>query len=104
MTQALPYKDLRFDRTSSLRKILNTPDDGPVGYIIEVDFEFPVELHDKFREYLPAPQTKAPDIEWFSDFQRKLAEKHGIAKNGVYQGAPELYHTCTNIPTMSYIK
>ena len=32
-TQALPYKDLRFDTTSSLRNILNTPDDGPIGYI-----------------------------------------------------------------------
>ena len=98
MTQALPYKDLRFDRTSSLRKILNTPDDGPVGYIIEVDFEFPVELHDKFLDNLPAPQTIAPDIELFSDFQWELAEHHGIVKNGVYQGAhkliPHLYtHT-----------
>ena len=74
MTQALPYKDLRFDMTSLLRKILNTSDDGPVDYITEVDFECPVELHDKFREYLPAQQTTAPDIEWFSDFQRKLAE------------------------------
>ena len=90
MMQALPYKDLKFDTTSSLRAILDTPDDGPVGYIIEVDFEFPVELHDKFKEYPPAPQTIAPDIEWFSDFQHEQAEKHGIVKNGVYQGAPKL--------------
>ena len=38
MTQALPYKDVRFDTTSSLRKIFYTPGDGPVGYIIEEDF------------------------------------------------------------------
>jgi hypothetical protein len=31
MTQALPYKYLRFDTTSSLRAILDTPDDGPFG-------------------------------------------------------------------------
>ena len=83
MTQAFPYKDLRFDTTFSLRAILDTPDDAPVGYIIDVDFEFPVELHGKFREYPPAPQTIAPDIEWFSAFQRELAEKHGMVKNGV---------------------
>ena len=53
---------LRFDTTSSMRAILDTPDDGPVGYIIEVDFDCPVEMHDKFREYPPAPQTIAPDI------------------------------------------
>ena len=49
MTQALPYKYLRFDTTSSLRAILDTPDNRPVVSIIEVDFEFPVELHDKFK-------------------------------------------------------
>ena len=69
---------------------MDTPDDGPVGYIIEVLFAFPVELHDKFKEYPPAPQTIAPYIEWFSDFQRELAENHGIVQNGVYQGAPKL--------------
>ena len=31
MTQAFPYKDLRFDTTFSLRAILDTPDDAPVG-------------------------------------------------------------------------
>ena len=31
MTQALPYKYLRFETTSSLRAILDTPDDGPFG-------------------------------------------------------------------------
>ena len=34
-------KDLRFATTSSLRKSLGTPDNGPVGYLIEVDLPFP---------------------------------------------------------------
>ena len=103
MTQALPYKYLRFDTTSSLNAILDTPDGGPVGYIIEIDFEFPVELHDKFKEYPPAPQTVAPNIEWFSEFQRELAEKHGIVKKVCIREHLSSYHTCTNIPAMSYI-
>ena len=70
MTQALPLKYLRFDTTGSLRKILDTPEDGPVGYLIKVDFAFPKEIHDKFQEYTPAPQSIAPDIAWFSKFQR----------------------------------
>ena len=67
---------------------MGTPDNGPVGYLIEVGFSFPKEIHDKFQEYPPAPQSIAPDIAWFSEFQRELAEKHGIVKNSVYQGAP----------------
>ena len=84
------HKDLRFDTTSSLRKILDTPDNGPVGYLIYLGFELPIEIHDKFKEYRPAPHSIDPDIEWFSEFQREFADMRGIVKNGVYQGAPKL--------------
>ena len=37
MMQALPYKDLKFNKGISLTEILDTPDDGPVGFIVEVE-------------------------------------------------------------------
>ena len=48
MLQSLLYKDLQFNDDISLRQILNTPDEADTGYIVEVDFEFPRHLHDKF--------------------------------------------------------
>ena len=71
MIQTLPYKDLMFNQDTSLREIvLNTPDDGPVEYIVEVAFFFPIEFHDKFTESVPTPESIAPDVDWFCGFQR----------------------------------
>ena len=79
--QPLPYKGLTFNDTISLRQILNTPDDAETGYIVEVDFEFPRHLHDKFQQFVPCPESIAPKAEWFPEFQRELAEKNGIVNN-----------------------
>ena len=70
MSQALPYKDLKFDNDIKLEDILNTPDDSDVGYIVKCDFKFPEHLHDQFREFPPCPETLTPNMEWFSEFQK----------------------------------
>ena len=75
MMRLLPFKDLKLNNDISLRKIVNTPDDGVVGFIVEVYFHLPIELHAKFKEYPRAPQSIAPDADWFSGPQRDLAEK-----------------------------
>ena len=90
VVQPLPYKDLQFNDDISLRQILNTPDDADTGYIVEVDFEFPKHLHDKFKQFVPCPETIAPQTQWVSEFQLDLAEKNGIIRNGVYQGGAKL--------------
>ena len=90
MVQPLPYKDLKFNDNISLRQILNTPDNADTGYIVEVDFEFPRHLHDKFKQFVPCPETIAPKAEWFSELQLELAEKNGIIRNEVYQGGAKL--------------
>ena len=65
IVQPLPYADLKFNDNISLRQILNTPDEAETGYIVEVDFEFPRHLHDKFKQFVPCPETIAPKAEWF---------------------------------------
>ena len=85
--QSLPCKDLKFDRVVRLDQILKTPDNSHTGYVVEVDIEYPQEVQHKFREYPPAPESIALDAGWFSEIQRDLVEKHGIAKNGKYRGA-----------------
>ncbi|MFM7982687.1 MAG: hypothetical protein ACKPKO_25530 [Candidatus Fonsibacter sp.] len=55
---------------TSLNKILKTPGDSLKGYIVEVDLEFPRHLHDKFKEFPPAPESLTPKLDWLSDFQK----------------------------------
>ena len=59
MVQFLPYFIIGFI-DKSLEDIRNTPDDAEIGYDVEVDFEYPTERHDKFKDCLlytsPSPR------------------------------------------------
>ena len=41
-----------------LQEILNTPDDSPVGHVLEVDLHYPDHLHDFHADYPLAPKKK----------------------------------------------
>ena len=86
MVQYLPYKGLRFAKHVTLSEILQTADDSSQGYIIECDLFFPPEIHDKLKEFVRAPETLTPNMEWFNAYQRANAEGLEVIKNGKYKG------------------
>lgn len=90
MSQYLPYKNLKLINNALLGDILQTADDSEIGYIIECDLYFPPEIHDKLKEFVPAPETLTPDIEWFSEYQIATGEKIGVINNGKYRGSNKL--------------
>ena len=78
MVEPLPYKNIKFEtvvETETFRTLLETPDDAEMGYFVEADLEFPAELHDKFKQFPPEPETLIPQIEWFSDYQKDVMEE-----------------------------
>lgn len=76
MSQSLPYENIEFSNNTTLEQVLKTPDDDEIGYILEVDLIYPVELRDKLKEYPPCPENVAAKKEWLSDFQTELAKKN----------------------------
>ena len=54
MSQMLPLKGFKW--VSDEINTSNIPEDSKLGYILEVDFEFPKELHDKHNLYVLAPK------------------------------------------------
>jgi hypothetical protein len=77
MVQHLPYGGFSWCGTDdkTLEMILETKDDSEIGYQLEVDLEFPPNIHDKLKEFPPAPENTTPKYEWFTDFQKKLYQK-----------------------------
>ena len=63
-----------------LRRILNTPDDDEVGYIVEVDFSYPDSLHDIHSDFLSAPTKEGIDEYWLSEYQSSLSFDMQIKK------------------------
>ena len=86
MSQMLPLKGLKW--TSSEIDILNVPEDSRVGYILEVDLEYPKELHDKHNLYPLAPGHVQFNDDMLSPFQRKYFPS---IRGSVRKLVPNLY-------------
>ncbi|GFV34834.1 uncharacterized protein TNCV_1451381 [Trichonephila clavipes] len=61
MSKYLPLKDFVWsDNNLTEQDILNLSDESDVGYILEVDLEYPSDLHDKHSDFPLAPENKPP--------------------------------------------
>lgn len=59
MTQSLPRSNFEWV-TKGVTEILDTADDAEYGYLIEVDLDYPKELHDKHNDYPLCPEHMKP--------------------------------------------
>ena len=57
MIQKLPYRNLKWDDKITEDDIINY-NNGRTGYMLEVDLEYPKELHDLHNDYPLAPEVK----------------------------------------------
>jgi hypothetical protein len=78
MTELLPIGEFKFLRKPSLKKILAHPADHDYGVFVEVDLEYPPELHDKHNDF-PLAAEKIED----KDGQVKLIPNFYPHKNYV---------------------
>ncbi|XP_015795454.1 uncharacterized protein LOC107371803 [Tetranychus urticae] len=76
------YKWVNFSNEDKLLEhIMNTPDDGDIGYILEIDLEYPKELHDAHNDFPLAPHKMKVTHEMLSPYAKKLydeLEKQGL--------------------------
>lgn len=77
-------------RTGMLDKILNTPEDSKTGYILEVDLEYPKELHDAHNDYPLAPEQKTIDNDMLSEYAFNLKESLNMNNANVPKLVPNL--------------
>ena len=74
MQQTLPLDSYSWNETITLAEVINTSDDSPVGYFVEVDLEYPIELHDSHNDLPLAPEKLSIQQSWLSPF----AESFGV--------------------------
>ena len=90
MSQPLPTGGFQWvndcDRLSET--IIEHPADSHEGYILEVDLEYPGELHVAHNAYPLAPERMVVKKEWMSDYQHKLLDAGVEVKKLV----PSLYN------------
>lgn len=59
MMNSLPLNGFKWCDTADLAETINTPDDSPIGYILEVDLHYPKELHGKHKDYPLCAETRS---------------------------------------------
>ncbi|XP_051168414.1 uncharacterized protein LOC127286143 [Leptopilina boulardi] len=60
MVQSLPYGGFKWEENVNNDFDFNVPDDGPIGYILEVDLDYPDHLHDKHSDFPFCPERSKP--------------------------------------------
>lgn len=78
MSQPLPLSGFKFLSESEFSVIdfYKIPDDGDYGYILEVDLEYPIDLHDEHNSLPFCPENKKPPNGKLNKLIADLNNKH----------------------------
>ena len=74
MSRFLPSSGFRWlthEEVANFRLATLSEEDGPVGFLLDVDLQFPRELHDYFNDFPPAPESIMVEDKWLSELQRQ---------------------------------
>ena len=76
MSQALPVDGFRWlkDQEIESLNVLEISDNNENAYILEVDLDYPPELHDRHNEYPLAPAKMKVTEDMLSPYAKKLLE------------------------------
>ena len=92
MSQYLPTGNFRWMTDKEIRKIDlgKYKADGKKGLILEVDLEYPQELHDLHNDYPVCPEKVRVSNDMISGHCKKIAEKYNISIGLVSKLIPTL--------------
>ena len=92
MNQPLPYG--RFDWLNeheiSKLDLDSVSENSSIGYFLEVDLEYPSELHDYHNDYPLAPEKLEISSDMSSKYCSNIADKYEIKTGGVSKLVPNL--------------
>ena len=73
MSKPLPKTDFKWKRVMPTEEdIIKKKENANNGWILEVDLEYPAELHEQHNSYPLAPEEKIVKKECMSDYQTRL--------------------------------
>ena len=89
MSQSLPCGDFKWLDPDKVN-LEHYTNDSKKGIILEVDLEYPEELHDLHNDYPLAPEKILVSDQMLSPYCKSLKERHGIPSGKVKKLVPNL--------------
>ena len=90
MSEYLPYKGFKWLKNIDKFDIMSISDKSPIGYFLEVDLEYPEELHELHNDFPLAPEKLAVSSDMLSNYCKKIADKYEIKVGDVKKLIPNL--------------
>ena len=90
VSQKLPYGNFRWVPCPEYVNLDSYDENSAKGLILEVDLEFPEELHHLHNDYPCAPEKISVQKEMLSDFCREILEREKMSIGGVRKLIPTL--------------
>ena len=78
ISKDLPYEEFEQLKTVDEFNVMSISEYNSMGYFFEVDFKYPVELHELHNDYPLATEKLAVSSDMLSKYCRKIADKHQI--------------------------
>ena len=90
MSGYLPYGGFKWLKNGDNFDMNSVSENSPIGYILNVDLEYPDELHVLHNNYPLAPEKLAIPYDMLSGYCKKIADKYGIRVGDVMKLIPNL--------------
>ena len=90
MSSYLPYGGFKWLKNVDNFDVNSISEKSPIGYILEVDLEYPEELHVLHNDYPLAPEKRAVSSDVLSKYCKKIAHKYKIKVGDVKKLIPNL--------------
>ena len=90
MNNYLPYGRFKCLKNVDGFDVNSISEKCPIGYILEVDLEYPEELYLLHNDYPLAPEKLAITYEMLSDYCEKIVDEYGIKVDDVMKLIPNL--------------
>ena len=90
MNEYLPYGEFNWLQNVDKFDVMSINEKSDIGYILEVDLEYPKELHELHNDYPLAPEKLAVSSDMLSKYCKKIADKYEIKVGDVKKLIPNL--------------
>ena len=90
MSEFLPYIEFKWLKNVDKLDVMSINEKSGVGYILEVDLEYPKELHELHNDYPLAPEKLVVTNDVLSKYCKEIADKYDIKVGDVKKLTPNL--------------
>ena len=90
MSEYLPYIEFEWLKNVDELDVMSIDEKSDVGYILEVDLEYPDKLHELHNDYPLAPEELAVTNDMLSKYCKSFADEYDIKVGDVKKLIPNL--------------